>query len=187
MKNLRHDDWSTVFDAAIPHVDVFLELADYIRENTRTVLGGTFDTCALVRMTSKGELSKPTVSERKPFKCELFDGGRSVEYGLPKDLLPMLCYALAKVSYNHYDEATNRLVPRLTVAELKALWLTCGKEVLRIVNHRFGRDFTSRFKSRWSDFVVDTTMWSQAESVVQTAYYDGEWKKLLNIELDPAA
>jgi hypothetical protein len=138
-------------------------------------------------MTTKTELSKATVSERKPFKCELFDEGRSVEYGLHKDLLPMLCYALAKLSYNNYDDRSNRLIPRLKTTELKAVWLTCGKDVLRVVNHRFNRDFTSRFKSRWSDFVLDVTMWHQIESIIQATYYDGDWRDLLNIKLDPAA
>jgi len=187
LKALRHEDWSGVFEAAIPHVDAVLAMADYIRENTQTVLDGDFDTCALVRMTTKAELGKTTVSERKAFKCELFDGGRSVEYGLHKDLLPMLCYAMIKASYNRYDRSKNAFSPRLTMEEMKALWLTCGKDVLGVINDRFKYSFAGTYKSRWSDFVLDITMWTEVESVVIEAYYNKSWKGLLNIKLDPAA
>ena len=71
--------------------------------------------------------------------------------------------------------------------EMKALWLTCGKDVLGVINDRFKYSFAGTYKSRWSDFVLDITMWTEVESIVVEAYYSKSWKSLLDIKLDPAA
>ena len=94
-------------------------------------------------------------------------------------MLPMILHAIFKSCYD-YNEDTKRFETDMSLAEMKALWLESGHDVLRTIEKRHSASFTTDYKSRYGDFVADDTLWSQLASIVNRAFVTGKWKKHLN-------
>jgi hypothetical protein len=168
------------FQATFEHVDTVLALADFIRESTVTILGSDVENYAIVKNSVGKKQSEKRVQERQPFKTHLF--GRNnlqIEYGLHKDLMPLLVHSLLSACYE-YDSSTRKFTTHYTLSEMKAIWLTSGKEVLGAVQSRYNSSWETEYKRRWSDLALDNILWSQTGRLVERSVRNpNSWKQHL--------
>jgi hypothetical protein len=175
---LKDDIIGKYLESSFEHADVVLEMADFIRTTPAKVLGSKLANFGIVKMTTNKQMQKPAF-QRRAFKTTLFKDAYEVDHGLNKDMLPMILHAIFKSCYD-YNEDTKRFETDMSLAEMKALWLESGHDVLRTIEKRHSASFTTDYKSRYGDFVADDTLWSQLASIVNRAFVTGKWKKHLN-------
>tara|TARA_R110000751_G_C13739903_1_gene477338 strand:- start:77 stop:1378 length:1302 start_codon:yes stop_codon:yes gene_type:complete len=141
------------------HVDFVLDMADFVRSTTAEVLGPKASMYGITKMSTAPQRKKEIVN-RKSLKTQLFNG-TTVKGGLYKDLLPLLLHAIIATVYE-YDDASGKYTTNYTIEDVKAMWLEGGCAVLTVVEKQFANCFEDTYKSRWSDFVINTVMWNRA-------------------------
>ena len=151
-----HENKGPLLNIAAEHIDIVLEFADFVQTEMKTILGETVDTYAIItKSTKKGPM---------PFCNYTFKNAESTEYALTKELLNAVCYSVLNHAFRPED---GKLVSEYSMAELKAIWLACGKQVLDQIEARYQSNFTSVFNNRWGDFVADETLWALCSNVAQ--------------------
>lgn len=151
-----HEDKGVLLNSASEHIDIILEFADFVQSEMRTILGDSVDTYAII--------TKDTKKGPKPFCNYTFKDAESTEYALTKELLNTVCYSVLNHAFRPED---GKLVAEYSIAELKAIWLACGKQVLDQIEARYQSNFASVFNNRWGDFVADETLWALCSNVAQ--------------------
>ena len=170
---------------AAAHIDTLLALSDYIQSTTREVIGNSFENYEILKMHSAAQLKK-SVTQRKAYKATLFNGASQIEYGLNKDLMPVLCYAIVNGVYEYSEK--DGFTTIFTIEEMKAIWREAGGRVLSSVEGRFKNSFQANYKSRWGDFVLDIQMWSQAADIVSHVIHNPtSWKRHLTTTVNQQA
>ena len=168
-KRIKESDLRPLFDASYKHVDTLLEMSDYIQSSTKAVLGPDVENYAIVKNnTGKKQLSK-FVQDRDPFKTHLFtDNNRQVEYGLHKDLMPLICHSIVGNCYE-WDDVKGAFYSTYSLDDMKKLWDFAGKKVLSHIQKCYDANWESRYKSRWADLALDVSLWRKLERIVKEA------------------
>jgi len=151
-----HEDKGVLLNSASEHIDIILEFADFVQSEMRTILGAGVNTYAII--------TKDTKKGPAPFCNYTFKDAESTEYALTKELLNTVCYSVLNHAFRPED---GKLVAEYTIAELKAIWLACGKQVLDQIEARYQSNFASVFNNRWGDFVADETLWALCSNEAQ--------------------
>ena len=158
---------SKYFLASFGFVDTLLEMSDYIQDSSKRVLGPDAENYSIVKNnTGKRQLSK-SVQDREPFKAHLFaDNNRQVEYGLHKDLMPLICYSIIRTCYQ-WDDKKEQFSSNYSLQDMKDLWDSAGKSVLAEIQGRYDTHWESSYKSRWADLALDESLWHKLVRIVQ--------------------
>ena len=106
------------------------------------------------------------------------------EGGIYKDLLPLILHAIIDAVYE-YDDVSGKYTTDYTIEEIKAIWLEGGYAVLSVIEKQFENCFEDTYKSRWSDFVLNTIMWKRAAKEFSKATArPKDWKERLTHTLE---
>ena len=174
LSSLEDEAVASELEATYEHVDFILDMADFVRSTTAEVLGTKASGFGIIKMSTAGQRKKD-VADRKLYKAQLFNGD-TVEGGLYKDLLPMLLHAIVNTVYE-YDDTSGKYTTNYTIEEVKAMWLEGGYAVLTAVERDFRTTFEKTYKSRWSDFVLNTLTWTKtAYEFSKAAERKKDWK-----------
>ena len=120
------------------------------------------------------------MKDRKFLKQTLFETGQTVEGALNKDLISPIVYGFVNTCFD-YDEAKNEFTTSYTLEDLAAIWYVAAPKILRILDRRFKNDFQTIYKSRFADFVNDTSIWSRIQKEVEnTARSSDTWVRARN-------
>lgn len=177
LSSLQNEVIAAELESTYEHVDFVLNMADFVRSSTSEVLGSKASRFGITKMSTAGQRKKSIV-DRKPLKTQLFNGN-TVEGGLYKDLLPLLLHAIINTVYE-YDDSSGKYTTDYTIEEAKAMWLEGGQAVLAVIENQFANCFEDTYKSRWSDFVLNTLMWKKAaKEFSKAAARPKDWKEHL--------
>jgi len=180
-KHLENETLAPYLNATYEHIDFILDMADFIRMTTREVLGDKAESFGIVKKNTAGERKKD-FENRKPLQTQLFNGALQ-EYGLNKDIMPLILHAIIDATFE-YDECREKYVTDYKLEELKAMWLEGGFGVLHVIETEFKNCFEDKYKSRWSDFVLDTLLWTKVRNAFRRVPWRAkDWKSHLNHEL----
>jgi len=170
------------FERLFSHVDLILDLNDYIQKNLRTAFernakeGELFDSLQVVRKSGKADMKKP-IEKRKFFSQQLFDGTRAGT-ALLSDYMQPVMYGFLK-NILKVDRKTEKVIIRdgLNMSELKAIWDEAGYAVLSMLDDRFKRYFNARFNSRHAEFGCWSNLWDRSADVFEDVIDSGTWKR----------
>jgi len=170
------------FQRLFPHVDLILDLNDYIQKNLRTAFernaphGEEFDSLQVVRKSGKTDMKK-TVKKRKFFSQQLFDGTRSTTALLPDYMQPIMYGFLKNVL--KVDRKTGKVIIRdgMNMSDLEAIWDVGGYSVLSMLDDAFCRYFKGRFNSRHAEFGCWSNLWDKCAHAFEDVIDDGAWKR----------
>ena len=170
------EDLGSLLRSAAEHIDIVLEFSDFVQSSMPTVLETSLQGCQILRKSDKRSLKKPT-HERKAFSNHLFKTAEPTGYTLPKEVMPVICYAVFNNLFT-YNGETKKHETVYSLAEMKAIWLACAKNVINIIEGRFSSTFQTVFNTRWGDFVGDETLWAVcSNAVAQVVYNKASWSK----------
>jgi hypothetical protein len=173
-----------VLEATYVHADMIIALSDLIQKSARHLYGEDSDNCAIIKAVAKTQLNKEVIN-RKFLKQTIFESGKTIEGALNKDLIPPIIYGFVNTCFD-YDETTNTFSTIYRLDDLAAIWYEAGPRILRILDRRFKNDFQKIYKSRFADFVNDTSIWSriekEVENTIKAATYDDSRKDYILYE-----
>jgi hypothetical protein len=182
LSNLQNETISDELEATFEHVDFVLDMADFVRTSMSEVLGTRTNNFGLTKMSTAAQRKKP-ISDRKALQTQLFNGAMA-EGGIYKDLLPLILHAIIDAVYE-YDDVSGKYTTDYTIEEIKAIWLEGGYAVLSVIEKQFENCFEDTYKSRWSDFVLNTIMWKRAAKEFSKATArPKDWKERLTHTLE---
>ena len=167
-----------VMEATYTHADMIVGLSDLIQKTARHLFGADAGNCAVIKAVSKSQLSK-SPKDRKFLKQTIFESGKVIEGALNKDLIPPIMYGFVNTCFD-YDEDTNEFTTVYDLEDLAAIWCVAGPRILRILDRRFKEDFQKIYKSRFADFVNDTSIWSRIQKEVEKTIKTGAWVNARN-------
>ena len=174
----EREELGPLLNSAAEHVDIVLGFSDFVQSSMETVLGTYRERCQILRKSDKRALKKDT-HQRKPFSNHLFKSAEAQQYTLPKEVMPVICYAMFNNLFK-YNPATKKHETIFSLGEMKAIWLACGKNVIEIIEGRFRSNFQTVFNTRWGDFAGDETLWAVCSNeVVQVVHNKALWAKYL--------
>ena len=167
-----------IMEATYIHADMIVALSDLIQKSARYLYGEDSDNCAIIKAVAKAQLNKEVVN-RKFLKQTIFESGKTIEGALNKDLMPPIVYGFVNTCFD-YDEDTNEFTTIYNLQDLAAIWYEAGPKILRILDRRFKNDFQKIYKSRFADFVNDTSIWSKIQKEVEKTIKADTWVEAKN-------
>jgi len=166
---------SPVLEATYTHADMIIGLSDLIQKTSRYLFGENSSSCAVIKAVAKSQLNK-SVKDRKFLKQTIFESGKTIEGALNKDLIPPIIYGFVNSCFD-YDETTNEFTTPYILEDLAAIWYVAAPKILRILDRRFQNDFQTIYKSRFADFVNDTSIWSRIQKEVENTIKANNWRE----------